>query len=188
MKKIRNTIMEIFPFWLALAVVISFLSGFIYVSVQQTLRQDANDPQIQVAEDLANQLSQASKLPTLNTVIDIKKSLATFVIIFNNKGKPVTSTAYLDNSIPVPPIGVFQLAEKFKKNLITWQPQNNVRIASVIVPFGNKSGFILVGRSLREVEKRIDKITLFAVVTWMGAVFGSLVILILNKLLINKFF
>ena len=188
MKNKNNLFKDIFPFWLTMVVVITFLCGFIYVSVQQTLRQDANDPQIQVAEDLANQLSRTARPPTLNAVIDLKKSLATFVIIFNIKGKPVSSTAYLDNQIPVPPLGVFQFAEKFNENRITWQPQNNVRLASVIVPYGNKLGFVLVGRSLREVEKRVDKITLFAAITWLGAIFGSLIVLILNKFLIDRFF
>lgn len=188
MKKFYKIITEILPFWLSLVIVITFLSGFIYVSIQQTLRQGANDPQIQVAEDLANQLSMGTKLPALNTAVDIKKSLATFVIVFNNQGKPISSTAFLDNQIPIPPFGVFQSAERLRENRVTWQPQSGVRIASVIVPYGNKLGFILVGRSLREVEKRIDNMTLLVIITWMGAVIGSLVVLVLNKLLLNKFF
>jgi len=180
MKKIYKTVIGILPFWLSLVVVITFLSGFIYVSIQQTLRQGANDPQIQVAEDLANQLGQGAKLPALNTAVDLKKSLATFVIVFDNLGKPISSTAFLDNQIPVPPFGVFQSAEKLKENRITWQPQNGVRIASVIVPYGNKLGFILVGRSLREVEKRIDNISLFLIIAYVGSIIGSLVVLVLK--------
>lgn len=184
MKNKNNLIINKMPFWLTLTVVITLLCGFIYVSVQQTLRIGANDPQIQIAQDLAGQLSQTKTIPSLNSVIDMKKSLATFVIIFDNKGKPISSTAYLDNRIPVPPLGVFQFAEKFKENRVTWQPQNTVRIAAVIVPFGNKSGFVLAGRSLREVEKRIDQITFFAVISWAMSVVGSFIVLFLSKLIL----
>lgn len=177
--------MGVLPFWFTLIFVITLLIGLIYVSVQQTLRQGANDPQIQVAEDLANQLSQTTKPPILNTVVDLKKSLATFVIIFDNRGKPISSTAFLDNQIPAPPLGVFQSAEKFKENRITWQPQNQVRIASVIVPYGNKSGFVLVGKSLKEVEKRVDQITIFAGITWIMSVTGSFIVLFFARLIIH---
>jgi hypothetical protein len=39
--------------WLPLAVAITILAGLVYATVQQSLRQGANDPQIQLAEDTA---------------------------------------------------------------------------------------------------------------------------------------
>ncbi len=43
-------------YWLPLAIVITALSGFIYLVGQQNLRMSANDPQIQLSEDTANQI------------------------------------------------------------------------------------------------------------------------------------
>jgi len=44
---------EILKHWLLIAIVVTGLIGLVYVAVQQDLRQGANDPQIQMAEDTA---------------------------------------------------------------------------------------------------------------------------------------
>ncbi len=42
---------------------------------------------------------------------------------------------------------------------MTWQPERRVRIATVVVRYeGRESGFVLAGRSLREVEERVRRI------------------------------
>ncbi len=63
----------------------------IYWAVQQNYRQTANDPQIQMAEDASNSLSSSGKVGDFNTEIkiDISKSLAPFVIIYDVKGNPI---------------------------------------------------------------------------------------------------
>jgi hypothetical protein len=48
--------------WLPIVVVITALSGLVYVAVQQALRQDANDPQIQMAQDAAETLARGGAL------------------------------------------------------------------------------------------------------------------------------
>jgi hypothetical protein len=54
--------------WLLLAIVLTGLIGLVYVAVQQDLRQGANDPQIQMAEDalakLANGQSVQNVVPS----------------------------------------------------------------------------------------------------------------------------
>ena len=57
MIKLNKTALNILKTWIPLAVVITCLSGLIYLTVQQDIRIGANDPQIQIAEDLTNQLS-----------------------------------------------------------------------------------------------------------------------------------
>ena len=42
---------------------VTLLAGLLYVSVQQVLRQDANDPQIGMAEDAAAALAAGQALP-----------------------------------------------------------------------------------------------------------------------------
>ena len=183
MKKFFKIVQLILPFWLTLVFVTIALTGLIYVSVQQNLRQGANDPQIQVAEDLADRLNPQTQIPNFSQTIDLRKSLSTFVIVYNHDGKPIASTAYLDNQIPSPPIGVLQFAEKNRENRVTWEPVEGVRIASVIIPLSGQTGFVLAGRSLREVEVRIDRITMMTLAAWLVAVLGSFIILLVSRLI-----
>jgi hypothetical protein len=49
MQRIQNILRA----WLPIAVVTAAFCGLAYLTVQQSLRQGANDPQIQMAEDAA---------------------------------------------------------------------------------------------------------------------------------------
>ncbi len=90
-------------------------------------------------------------------IVDISRSLSPFVIVFDDNGKPIASSAVLNGATPTIPFGIFQYVRMSGEDRFTWQPENGVRIAAVVVRFsGTSSGFILAGRSLREVEKRED--------------------------------
>ena len=159
--------------WILISGVATILSLFIYTSSQQVLRQSANDPQIQIAEDtaalLAGGVSPQAVVAPAN--IDMEQSLAPFVMIFDNQGKLLISTAK-PNTLPKPPQGVFENAKNYGQNRFTWQPREDVRIAAVVVPYQSiQSGFVLVGRSLREVEKREERL--------MFVTFGAFVLSIL---------
>ena len=63
-----NKSKNIFRVWAPFAVVICAFSGLAYITVQQSERQGANDPQIQMAEDAAlrqNRLRLLGKLDQL---------------------------------------------------------------------------------------------------------------------------
>ena len=144
----------------------------IYAAVQQDLRQNANDPQIQIAEHAAVALESGQQIPSLDVSVDIGKSLSPFVIIYDEFGKVLTSNGVLDDKVPVPPLGVLENAKIKGENRVTWQPSINVRIAAVVTHFsGKQSGFVLAGRSLREVEKREDQTFKFAAAGWLLSVF-----------------
>src|SRR5580692_9475142 len=69
----------------------------IYLCAHQVHRQLANDPQIQMAWDVAAQLENGvapqSVIP--GPPIDIARSLAPFVMVLNNSGTVVASSARL---------------------------------------------------------------------------------------------
>ena len=44
-----KTVFQIFKKWLPLAIATAGLCALVYLTVQQSLRMDANDPQIQMA-------------------------------------------------------------------------------------------------------------------------------------------
>jgi hypothetical protein len=143
---------KLLPLLVVLAVV-TIIFGTIEVTVQQSLRMGANDPQIQLAEDAASALNDgASPLSLVQSKVDINKSLAPFVIIYDKSGHVVSGNGYLNGRLPTIPIGALTSSRGQDYSFVTWQPQNDVRLASVSVAANNY--YVMSGRSLKEVEKR----------------------------------
>lgn len=148
--------------WIPFFTVITLLSGLLYVAIQQDLRLSANDPQIQIAQDSANSLSAGINPLDLipSQKIDISRSLATFMIIYNNKYQVIASSATLNGSTPKIPNGVLSYTKSNNEDRFTWQPVGSVRIAAVSQRYdGDGGGYVLVGRSMKEIENRIDNIS-----------------------------
>jgi hypothetical protein len=155
-----------------IAIILALVFGFSYSLAQQVLRQDANDPQIQIAEDSAAVLALGNEpkflSDNLNNKVDIAKSLAPFLITFDGAGQPLVSTAVFNGATPVPPAGVFAYAKIHGQDRVTWQPAPGVRIAAVVAYYGGqRQGYALSGRSLTETEKRSDNLELLTFWVWL---------------------
>jgi hypothetical protein len=177
---------HIFKKWLIVALVTSAFCCLVYAAVQQSLRQGANDPQIQMAEDIASQMENGGTTASVMSAnpVNLGHSLATFVILFNNQGTQIASSAQLHGQNPQLPGGVLDYVRQHGEDRLTWQPEPGVRIAAVVTGFsGANPGFVLVGRSLREVERRIDQITLFCGVTWLLTLGLAVIILTASEFL-----
>jgi hypothetical protein len=148
---------------------------------QQVLRQGANDPQIQMATDLATVLNKygvndglgQGALMNNGGVVDMDRSLAPFLIVYNDQGQPVGSNAQLNGQTPAPPAGVFDHVRLHEEERVSWQPvlgrEHGVRIAAVVVRVnGPQPGFVLAGRNMREVEAREAQVGRLALLTWIG--------------------
>ena len=158
-------------YWLLVAVIIIGFYFSMYAAVQQVIRQGADDPQIQMAEDTAAKLATGQSIQDVipTEKIDIARSIAPFMIIFDANGKPIASSALLNGQVPNIPSGVFDSVRQSGEDRITWQPQDGVRSAVVVTQFkGANTGFVLAGRSLREVEKREDNILQLLNIGWIG--------------------
>jgi hypothetical protein len=158
-------------YWLLLVVIATGLSGLLFTTVQQDIRQSADDPQIQLAEDAAAKLAngQSAQNVVPSEQVDIAQSLTPFLIVFDSTGKPLASSARLNGQIPIIPPGVFDYVRQNGEDRITWQPQPGVRNAIVVTQFqGPNPGFVLAGRSLREVEIREDNILHLVLLGWIG--------------------
>lgn len=156
--------------WLFVAILLTGLAWLPYALVQQDLRQSANDPQIQMAEDGAASLDagQSPQQITTSAKVDIARSLAPYIVVFDNAGNPIASSATLNGQIPTIPGGIFDEVRKNGEDRITWQPQSGVRSAIVVTQFkGGNGGFIMAGRSLREVELREENIQLITLLGWL---------------------
>ena len=159
--------------------VVSILSGLVYVVGQQNLRMNANDPQIQLAEDAARKIQADEDPESLipPTTVDISHDLAPYVILYDDAGEPLAGSGLLDNKLPSLPKGVFEFTRVHGEDRITWQPRIGVRSAAVIVRIeGAAPGFILAGRSLSEVESREDRLALIGVITWIISLFGIVIL------------
>jgi hypothetical protein len=166
----KKFFLALFPYLL-----VTLMFGTMYAVAQQVLRMGANDPQVQKARDVALAMSRgelaASVIP-LNTV-EVSESMSPFLTIFDQFGKVIGSSVTLRNKVPVPPMGVFEYAKAYGENRFTWQPESGVRIATVINSFsGDQNGFVLVGRSLTEVEGRVNNIGKIILMAWIVSILG----------------
>ena len=157
--------------WLPIAAVATVLAGTVFVVGQQLLRADANDPQVQIAEDAAAQglTSAASGQPA----VDMRRSLAPWVIVYGSDRRVVGGSARLDGKLPDFPISTFDNAPPGGEDHITWQPEPGVRAATVVVGF--KGGWIVSGRSLRLVEEREQLVLQLSILGWLVALAASAV-------------
>jgi hypothetical protein len=185
MRKIKS----IFKNWLIVGLVTTAFCGLVYVTVQQMLRQGANDPQIQMAEDIARELENGGIIPAVMPAnqVDLAHSLAPFVILFNDQGTQIASSGRLGGQSPAIPGGVLDYTRRHGEDRITWQPEPGVRIASVVIAYtGANPGFVLVGRSMREVERRIGQIELFCGVTWIATLGLALIVITAGEYLLSE--
>ncbi|HVO28983.1 MAG TPA: hypothetical protein VMT81_03305 [Candidatus Paceibacterota bacterium] len=157
-----------------LAFLATAMCGLVYLAVQQDMRQGANDPQVQMAEDAA----AGAAIPT--STVDINESLAPYLVLYDASGDPVAGNGLLDGALPRLPAGVFAYASQHGEDHVTWQPRPGIRQAIVVVQ--TASGYAMAGRSLREVEAREDKLGFQALAVWLCTMIG----LVILELLYNR--
>jgi len=104
-----NKLIVIFKDWSAYAAIITLLCFIIYFTVQQTYRQNANDPQYQLAEDAANAINRGTDpgfLINKGNIVEISRSLAVYLVIYDSALNVIATNATLDGKAPMLPRGV----------------------------------------------------------------------------------
>jgi len=159
---------------LALAAICTIICGLVYVAVQQDLRQSANDPQVQLAQDAAASLAAGRSPSTYTTspTVNLRTSLAPFIIVYSSAGRPIAGNGVLDGRLPVLPNGVFG---SNSQKAFTWEPAPGVRQAAVLVPY--HGGYVLAARSLQQVEQRETYTLVVAAVAWVATLVAIVLIL-----------
>ncbi|MBV9159356.1 MAG: hypothetical protein JO019_02035 [Candidatus Kaiserbacteria bacterium] len=180
--------------WIPIAVAVTIICILLYAVLQQNYRQSLNDPQIQIAEDVAALISAGAK-PTVivpKQQVDIGRSLSPWFAIYDATGTPIASSGYLNGAMAHPPQGIFtdlasgqahgagvkgpvktQSIVATGENRLTWQPQEGVREAIVVAQAGDK--FVVAGRNMREVENRISDMETMIGIAWIVAMFATLI-------------
>ena len=162
MRTVLRVLRTTAKYWVLVGIVIIGLWVLIAATIQQVIRQNANYPQVQMAEDAAASVTAGQNIQDVvpTNKVDIATSLASYVVVFDTNGKPIASSGQLNGQMPTMPSGVFDSVRQSGEDRITWQPQAGVRSAVVVTQFkGQTSGFVLAGRSLRESERLQDNIT-----------------------------
>lgn len=138
--------------WICAVVLLTIVFGTVYVTVQQAQRNDADYPQIQMAEDTAAALNRGvPPSMLLGSSVQMDTSLAPLIIIYNMDGNPVGGTGYLHGEVPKIPKGVLVASREHEYHRVTWQPTGDVRIAAVAVPA--HTYYVVGGRSMKQIER-----------------------------------
>jgi hypothetical protein len=177
---------QIIKVWLPLAIAAAGLCGLAYLLVQQSLRMSANDPQIQMAEDAAAALNSGASAESVLPAekVELTASLAPFLIVYNDSGKLLASSATLHGAAPVYPSGVLDYVRQHGEDRVTWQPESGIRMATVVTRYDK--GFVMAGRSLREVEIRVDNIGKLTTLALLAIWAATLVVISLGELIGRK--
>jgi len=169
--KIKNNHLKLALYFLAFSLLtLVFLT--IYAVGQQIIRQTANDPQIQIAEDSAAYLSRGGTATDFDNPnkTDMAQSLTPFLMVYSLEGKPLASSGQLSGKMPFMPLGVLEAAAR-GENRVTWQPTPSLRFALVVHPIaGQNAGYVAVGRSLREIEIREDNLLKISALAWLAGI------------------
>jgi hypothetical protein len=180
-----HALIRVIARWTPLAVSIFVLFGTLYVVAQQNLREGANDPQVQLAREVADALASGATPAALLPAgeVDIARSLAPFFMVYRDDGTLEAFTGRLGGQPPELPAGALAYASAHGENRLTWAPRPDARLATVIVRYvGVQSGYVLVSRSLREVETRVDRLGALVAVGLVAALLGTLLFTSLGDL------
>ncbi len=167
--------------WLAIVGTATLIIGAAYTMVQQSTRLSANDAPIakaqQVKAELASGAAPTDVVPSLK--VNLQNDINVFVIVTDKNQNVLASSALLNGKTPLPPAGIFGYAKIHGSDTLTWQPSDNVRIASHTKTYND--GFIITGQSLDPAEERINRYGLIALAAWLTVILWTTAVLLLVK-------
>ena len=159
--------------WTAVAVIVTAMFASLYLAIQQSERQGADDSPARLASQVAAQLADTGSATgggnsadgSASDVVDIALSDEPFFVIYNSANHPVSGTGRANGALPTVPAGVLDVARHSGSNHVTWQTADGRRFATVERRAGND---VVVGaQSLTPTEMRIDQLGLLILVTWL---------------------
>jgi hypothetical protein len=154
--------------WLMPMVVATIVFGTIYVVAQQLDRSQANDAPLRLASQVASELRDGEST-TVNAQphVDLSRSLATWVVVENTQGIATSGSGFLTGNLVSLPSGVLSDAAKSGRDDVTWQPESQLRFATVTIKVGDQ--FVTAGQSLAPSEDRLGNLQLLIGFGWLLA-------------------
>jgi hypothetical protein len=172
-----------FRLWLPAAAIATVATGLIYGEAQHALRSSADDPQIQMAEDAAARLDSGAAPAAVvpSETVELASSLAPYLIVYDRGGRVLASSVTVHGGPPRFPEGVFANVGRSGVETVTWQTPTGERSATAVSAYGG--GYVVAGRSLREVERRDNDSLRLAVLGWFGMLAAAAVAAVVAALL-----
>lgn len=173
-------------FFLAIVGMSTLILAAAYTMVQQSTRLSADDQPLSMSQTVKNELEAGSSANDVITgqTINLDSNTNPFVIITDDTRHVLSSTANLNGKTPLPPLGVFDFTSEHGSDHFTWQPADNVRLATRVVSYGNTTGnkgFVITGQSLKPYEDRISTYGELALAAWLAVLAWSFLILVLPE-------
>jgi hypothetical protein len=155
--------------WVAAAVIVTGLFASLYVVIQQTERQGADDSPARLASQVASELTDTGSATgpaggSAPDVVNIATSDEPFFVVYDAKNRPVAGTGHEDGALPTVPAGVLAEARHDGANHVTWQTSDGRRFATVERLAGHD--VVLAAQSLTPTEARIDRLGLLVLIAW----------------------
>lgn len=154
--------------WMAAAVLVTGLSAGLYLVVQQSERQGADDAPARLASQVAAQLRQGGAVDVAADdpgAVDIAASDEPFFVVYDSADRPVAGSGRLNSARPVIPAGVLAEARRTGADQVTWQTSDGRRFATVERRAGDD--VVLGAQSLAPTEDRIDRLGFIILVAWV---------------------
>ena len=170
--------------WLPLAGLATAMCLLIYLAFQQSGRQVANDPQIQIARGAAYALAAGHSIDSVvpAAIVELTHDPNPFISVLDDRGEILASSARLHGQPRAIPAGVLDQVRRDGEEHVTWQPEPGVRMATVVVRTGGpKAGFVAVGRSLDDTEYRAEQFRNLVGVGWGLTLVGLLVLVSISE-------
>jgi len=124
----------------------------LFVIMRQTGRLKINRPLVAMIDEAIVKLGKGAEITSVipRKNIDMTLDNEEYMIIINERGEVAAGSIRLEGITPIPPKGVLDYAKDRGINRVAWQPKKGIRSAIVVKPYPH--GWILAGRSLKEVE------------------------------------
>ena len=151
---------------IAAIVVATILFGTVYVVAQQLDRQGANEAPLRLASQVAAELREG-QTTTLDAQphVDLSRSLAVFVVVEDAQGSATSGSGFLNGALVSLPSGVLANAAKTGQDNVSWQPEADLRFATVTLRAGDQ--FVTAGQSLKPSEDRDNNIQALVEFGWL---------------------
>lgn len=173
-----------FRIWLAIVGAATLVIGAAYTMTQQSTRLTTDDLPLQTAQTMKRQLANGATaqdvMPNIKT--NFRDDSTVFAIVTDRSLNIQSSSASLDGKTPLPPNGVFDFTKEHGTDHFTWEPANNVRLATRILPYDSSGGgYIITGQSLKQAEDRIDIYGALALAAWAAVIGWTTLVLFFLK-------
>ena len=152
--------------WTAAAIIVTAVFASLYLVIQQSERQGADDGPTRLASQVAAQLVDAGSAADASSTgtVDLAASDAEFFVIYDRTNHPVSGTGRLDGALPAIPPGVLDAARRSGSHHVTWQTSDGRRFASVEQRAGHD--VVVAAQSLAPAENRIDQLGALILIAW----------------------